>query len=128
MCQKHQRNFGEKKCREWHGEVSGQQEIEFVKKCNVSNATNFGCRWKWVSSIFSNHVKKLCVCQWMPLEEFRAQPFHAKNDVFRRWIDMCVAHAKGKYEGFNAEEMPSMVPKQPHASLYWADLDVEEKT
>ncbi|KAL6544682.1 hypothetical protein OROMI_023544 [Orobanche minor] len=40
--------------------------------------------------------------QWMPYEEYAAQPFVQKNDLLRRIADVCEAKRNGTYSGFSA--------------------------
>ena len=62
-----------------------------------------------VQHIASNHVDPLhnpdfayqCLLQWMPLEEYAAQPFVQNNESFNLVSKICLAKENDRYTGFS---------------------------
>ncbi|XP_009799728.1 nudix hydrolase 10-like isoform X3 [Nicotiana sylvestris] len=45
--------------------------------------------------------------QWMDMEEYAAQPFVKKHEMFNKIAEICLAKKKNKYNGFSKELMTS---------------------
>lgn len=67
--------------------------------------------------------------QWMPLEEFAAQPFAQKSGLFKRIVDLCLAKKDKNYAGFSPEPTSfSSEEKTPYLYLNTRDLHQSHST
>ncbi|KAF8023291.1 hypothetical protein BT93_F0706 [Corymbia citriodora subsp. variegata] len=60
----------------------------------------FVCLLRPLSFDIQKQDVEIEAAQWMPFEEYAAQPFCQKNELVKYIIEMCSAKKKGKYSGF----------------------------
>ncbi|XP_028754925.1 nudix hydrolase 2-like [Neltuma alba] len=65
--------------------------------------------------------QEIGAAQWMPFEEYAAQPFNEKNKFVKQMDEVCRAKMGGHYSGFNAVPSSSPFPnrKSFHVLEFW---------
>lgn len=63
----------------------------------------------------------MLMLQWMPLDEFLAQPYHQGDRMSKNVVDICVSSYENKYRGFTALQMMSKLDDRL-SYLYCGDL------
>lgn len=64
-------------------------QIQFVRALTLLVVTNAPC-----------YIMIVFFLQWMPFEEYAAQPFVKKHELLKYLVDICLAKKEGKYTGF----------------------------
>lgn len=60
--------------------------------------------------------------QWMPLDEFLAQPFHQEDSMLKNIMDICVSACENKYHGFSTASQIMSKLDDRLSYLYYGDL------
>ena len=66
------------------------------------------------------------VTQWMPIEEYVAQPFNQKHESFKNIANICLRKSRRNYTGFSAVPMSSSSGKKSYS--YFNKLQLENET
>ncbi|KAL5974379.1 nudix (nucleoside diphosphate linked moiety X)-type motif 2 [Asimina triloba] len=61
----------------------------------------FICMLRPLSSDIQKQESEIDAAQWMPIEEYAAQPFVQKHELFKYIADICLASAGKRYAGFS---------------------------
>nr|XP_018628824.1 nudix hydrolase 10-like isoform X4 [Nicotiana tomentosiformis] len=67
----------------------------------------FVCMLKPLSYKIQKQDSEIKGAQWMHMEEYAAQPFVKKHEMFNKIAEICLAKKKNKYNGFSKELMTS---------------------
>lgn len=67
----------------------------------------FLCFLRPLSFSIQKQELEIEAAQWMPLEEFAAQPFAQKSVLFKRIVELCLAKIDKNYAGFSATPLSS---------------------
>ncbi|CAN4095975.1 unnamed protein product [Withania somnifera] len=62
----------------------------------------FVCMLQPLSSDIQMQEAEIEAAQWMPFEQYAAQPFVQEHDLFRYICDICSAKIEGRYTGFSS--------------------------
>ncbi|XP_047334935.1 nudix hydrolase 2-like isoform X2 [Impatiens glandulifera] len=81
--------------RETHNCFFGKSDIFFL------------CMLRPLSFKLQKQELEIEAVQWMPLEEFAAQPFVQKNVLFKSVYELCLAKKNGNYVGFTPKPIKS---------------------
>lgn len=63
--------------------------------------------------------------QWMPFEEYAAQPFVQKTEIFKYITDLCIAKIDNRYTGFSPRATASIF-RDDLGYLYLNRLDLDQ--
>ncbi|KAJ8765007.1 hypothetical protein K2173_010479 [Erythroxylum novogranatense] len=69
----------------------------------------FLCMMRPLSYDIQKQEIEIEAAQWMPLEEFAAQPFAQKHDIFKYIIRLCSAKVDTNYSGFHPVPLSSIL-------------------
>uniref|UniRef100_A0A7C9DKR1 Nudix hydrolase domain-containing protein n=1 Tax=Opuntia streptacantha TaxID=393608 RepID=A0A7C9DKR1_OPUST len=83
----------------------------------------FLCFLRPLSYSIQKQELEIEAAQWMPLEEFAAQPFAQKSGLFKRIVELCLAKIDENYAGFSAIPLSS---KEESPSLYLNARDLNQ--
>eukprot|EP01018_Ginkgo_biloba_P001601 Gb_01398 [translate_table: standard] len=78
----------------------------------------FVCMLKPLSSHIVKDDVEIHAAQWMPLEEFAAQPFYQKHNMLKKMLDICIANFENHYKGFSSFQMYSGCDEHPSYFYY----------
>lgn len=79
----------------------------------------FLCILRPLSSIITKQDSEIAAAQWMPLAEFKAQPFFQNHTMLRKMLDVCILSAQGHYKGFTAHNLHTGF--QPIPSFFYCN-------
>eukprot|EP01018_Ginkgo_biloba_P023237 Gb_28827 [translate_table: standard] len=83
----------------------------------------FICMLRPLSSNIIIQELEIDKAQWMPAEEFVAQPFYQQHGYLKKMFDVCIASYEKRYKGFSAVQTVPMPAKQ-HSFFYYNVLDM----
>lgn len=81
------------------------------------NPTNF----QLLSSILSSNMVCFSI-QWMPVDDYAAQPFVKENELFDFIAKICLAKLDGNYTGLS--KVPTTTSSGKKTYLYFSNQDV----
>ncbi|XP_055807757.1 nudix hydrolase 2-like [Solanum dulcamara] len=100
--------------REVHEEAGITAEFVELLAFRQSHKSFFGksdlffvCMLKPLSYKIQKQDSEIQDAQWMPLEEYAAQPFVKKHEMFNKIAEICLAKKDNKYNGFSKVLMTS---------------------
>jgi hypothetical protein len=84
----------------------------------------FACLLKPLSFDITKQDSEIEACQWMPIEEFAAQPFVQKHELVKYIIEVGLAKVDKDYAGFSPISIKSaFTDKESFFYLNQRDLD-----
>uniref|UniRef100_A0A0D6R947 Nudix hydrolase domain-containing protein n=1 Tax=Araucaria cunninghamii TaxID=56994 RepID=A0A0D6R947_ARACU len=78
----------------------------------------FLCMLRPLSSDIVAQELEIEQAQWMPLDEFVAQPYYKEHVTLKEMLDICIASSKKIYRGFSAIQTVSKNSNLPNISYY----------
>ncbi|MCD7461590.1 hypothetical protein HAX54_046546 [Datura stramonium] len=100
--------------REVHEEAGIKAEFVELLAFRQSHKSFFGksdlffvCMLKPLSYEIQKQDSEIEGAQWMPMEEYAAQPFIKKHEMFNKIAEICLAKKENKYSGFSKVLMTS---------------------
>ncbi|ERN15212.1 hypothetical protein AMTR_s00056p00183180 [Amborella trichopoda] len=67
----------------------------------------FICMLKPLSTVITTDESEIQAAKWMPLEEFKGQPFYQEDCLSKKVLDLCIASFKNSYRGLTARQLRS---------------------
>ncbi|XP_021674313.1 nudix hydrolase 2 isoform X2 [Hevea brasiliensis] len=86
--------------RQSHGEFFDKSDLCFI------------CLLQPLSFDIQKQESEIDAAQWMPLDEYRAQPFVQKSEPLKYFFDLCLAKIDNKYSGFSPVPNTSNIPDE----------------
>ncbi|KAJ6326998.1 hypothetical protein OIU78_013981 [Salix suchowensis] len=86
----------------------------------------FVCMLRPLSSDINKQDSEIEAAQWMPIEEYIAQPYNQKHESFKNIAKICLSKSKRNYTGFSAVPMASSSGKKTSYS-YFNKLQAENE-
>ncbi|KAJ6705816.1 NUDIX HYDROLASE 7 [Salix purpurea] len=86
----------------------------------------FVCMLRPLSSDINKQASEIEAAQWMPIEEYIAQPYNQKHESFKNVAKICLSKSKRSYTGFSAVPMASSSGKKTSYS-YFNKLQAENE-
>ncbi|XP_010243938.2 PREDICTED: nudix hydrolase 2-like [Nelumbo nucifera] len=86
-----------------------QRHKSFFEKSDL----HFLCMLHPLSFEIQKQESEIEAAQWMPIEEYAAQPFVLKHEVFKYFTDICLAKKDNDYAGFSAVSTRSSCSDKP---------------
>ncbi|GLT57476.1 hypothetical protein SLA2020_304440 [Shorea laevis] len=86
----------------------------------------FICMLRPLSFDLQKQELEIDAVQWMPFDEFAAQPFAQKHELFRYITELCLAKADRSYAGFSPKPITSAFFKG-FSYLYFNNQDLNQK-
>ncbi|KAF9685647.1 hypothetical protein SADUNF_Sadunf03G0076200 [Salix dunnii] len=78
----------------------------------------FVCMLRPLSSDINKQASEIEAAQWMPIEEYVAQPYNQKHESFSNIAKICLSKSKRNYTGFSAVPMASSSGKKISYSYF----------
>lgn len=78
----------------------------------------FVCMLQPLSFDIQKQESEIEAAQWMPIEEYAAQPFVQKHGLLRYLMDVCLAKKDGDYSGFTGVPTTSSFSNEESSYLY----------
>nr|XP_043638894.1 nudix hydrolase 2-like [Erigeron canadensis] len=97
--------------RQWHKAFFGKSDLFFV------------CMMRPLSFDIQIQELEIEAAQWMPLEEFAAQPSAQKQSLMRYIAELCIAKAERNYSGFSPHPVTSFFNDRP-SYMYFNKRDL----
>lgn len=98
-----------------------QSHMSFFEKSDLF----FVCMLRPLSFDIRKQASEIEAAQWMPIEEFAAQPFAQKHDLLRHIIAVGMAKANKSYSGFSPVRIKSAFSDR-ESDMYLNQNDLEQ--
>lgn len=95
-----------------------QSHKEFFEKSDLF----FLCMLHPLSSHIQIQESEIAAAQWMPLEEYVAQPFVQTHDLMKNIVDICLTKIDRAYSGFSPVSTSNFSDKKGNLYLNRSDL------
>ncbi|XVF26227.1 hypothetical protein REPUB_Repub13aG0281000 [Reevesia pubescens] len=97
-----------------------QSHKSFFEKSDIF----FLCMLEPLSFEIQKQESEIEAAQWMPIEEYAAQPFVQKHELLKYIVDICLAKKNGNYSGFSPVPTSSVFSdEQSYMYLNIGDLN-----
>ncbi|CAK7355912.1 unnamed protein product [Dovyalis caffra] len=84
----------------------------------------FVCMLRPLSTDIKKQDSEIKAAQWMPIEEYVAQPFNQKHESFKNVAEICMSKSKSNYSGFSPVQTSSSSGKKSYS--YFNELQPEK--
>ncbi|OAY78518.1 Nudix hydrolase 2 [Ananas comosus] len=78
----------------------------------------FLCLLRPLSFEIQRQESEIDAAAWMPIDDFKAQPFVQNNDIWKHMVEICSARVDGSYTGFSSTYLRSTFTDSWNY-LYW---------